>query len=116
MSAREQPLLLEGPAGTLEALYQSPDAPTGAVLLCHPHPLHGGAMQNKVVATLQRIARDAGQATLRFNFRGVGASTGVHAGANPHGLTGATMPAAKARSTMPRPPWPGCANAIPTCH
>jgi alpha/beta superfamily hydrolase len=80
VSAREQTLLLEGPAGTLEALYQSPDAATGAVLLCHPHPLHGGAMQNKVVATLQRIARDAGQATLRFNFRGVGASTGVHAG------------------------------------
>ena len=47
-------------------------------MLCHPHPLFAGTMHNKVVATLQRTARDAGLATLRFNFRGVGQSAGSH--------------------------------------
>jgi len=47
-------------------------------VVCHPHPLHGGTMENKVVTTLARALRDAGVATLRFNFRGVGASAGTY--------------------------------------
>lgn len=78
MSIREVPLLLEGPCGALEALYQDlPDA-RGLALLCHPNPVQGGTMLNKVISTLQRSARDAGLATLRFNYRGVGASAGAH--------------------------------------
>lgn len=79
MTTREIPLFLDGPEGQLEALHlATPDA-TGVVLICHPHPLFAGTMQNKVVATLQRAARDAGYATLRFNFRGVGQSAGSYA-------------------------------------
>jgi alpha/beta superfamily hydrolase len=78
LSQRENPLLIDGPAGPLEALHLiQPDA-RGAALICHPHPLYGGSMQNKVVATLQRVARDHGLSTLRFNFRGVGHSAGSH--------------------------------------
>ncbi|WP_374440094.1 alpha/beta hydrolase [Pseudomonas panipatensis] len=76
MSTREIPLFIDGPEGPLEALHlDTPDA-VGVALICHPHPLFAGTMQNKVVATLQRSARDAGYATLRFNFRGVGQSAG----------------------------------------
>lgn len=79
MSLSETPQLLDGPCGPLEALHlDHPDA-RGVVLICHPHPLHAGSMHNKVVSTLQRTARDAGLATLRFNFRGVGQSAGDHA-------------------------------------
>ncbi|MCP1645998.1 alpha/beta superfamily hydrolase [Pseudomonas citronellolis] len=79
MSTREIPLFIDGPDGPLEALHlDTPDA-IGVALICHPHPLFAGTMQNKVVATLQRIARDAGYATLRFNFRGVGQSAGSYA-------------------------------------
>ena len=52
---------------------------SGLLLLCHPHPLFGGSMDNKVVTTLARAGRDLGLAQLRFNFRGVGASEGEHA-------------------------------------
>lgn len=79
MSLIEIPELLEGPCGALEALYLDNPAARGLALICHPHPLHAGSMLNKVVATLQRSARDAGYTTLRFNFRGVGRSEGVHA-------------------------------------
>ncbi|MDN6857924.1 alpha/beta hydrolase [Pseudomonas sp. CAN2814] len=79
MTTREIPLFLDGPEGQLEALHlATPDA-RGVALICHPHPLFAGTMQNKVVATLQRAARDAGYATLRFNFRGVGQSAGSYA-------------------------------------
>jgi alpha/beta superfamily hydrolase len=75
---------IAGPAGRLESLVEEP-APGGppprfAAVVCHPHPLFGGTLQNKVVHTLARALRAGGAATLRFNFRGVGASEGVHDG------------------------------------
>lgn len=75
---RENPISIEGPTGVLEGLYfDQPDA-RGLALICHPNPVKGGTMLNKVVSTLQRTARDAGYITLRFNFRGVGGSAGSH--------------------------------------
>ncbi|MGQ0383814.1 MAG: alpha/beta hydrolase [Gammaproteobacteria bacterium] len=73
-------LTLPGGAGDIEALLESPAAARDGVIAicCHPHPLYGGTMQNKVVHTLARAAQDAGVASLRFNFRGVGASGGRH--------------------------------------
>src|SRR5215469_7250647 len=70
-----------GPAGILEALLEEPDerAPHMAALVCHPHPLYGGTMHNKVVYRLARGLRRAGCVVLRFNFRGVGRSHGEHA-------------------------------------
>lgn len=73
---RELPLDLAGPAGRLEALAYTPASPAGAALLLHPHPLFGGNLHNKVVFSAQRVCAELGLATLRFNFRGVGASAG----------------------------------------
>ena len=75
---RETPVVIDGPVGQLEALYLGSDEPRGIALICHPNPVQGGTMLNKVVSTLQRTARDAGLITLRFNYRGVGASEGSH--------------------------------------
>ena len=77
-----QSLAIAGPAGKLEALLEEPEdgAPSQAVLLAHPHPLYGGTMHNKVVHRMARGFRRAGAVVLRFNFRGAGASEGVHAG------------------------------------
>ena len=75
--------MLQGPAGALEALHEGPDDDTPivrAAVFCHPHPLYGGTMHNKVVFRLARAARRSGAAVLRFNFRGVGLSAGEHAG------------------------------------
>jgi uncharacterized protein len=71
---------LAGPAGRLEALLEEPEdqSPRLAVLLCHPHPLYGGTMHNKVVYRMARGLRSAGAVVLRINFRGVGASEGEH--------------------------------------
>jgi hypothetical protein len=76
--ARGQSLTLAGPAGALEALLEVPadKTPCACGVICHPHPLYGGTLQNKVVHTLARSFQDLGAATLRFNFRGVGASAG----------------------------------------
>jgi uncharacterized protein len=73
---------IPGPAGRLEALLEEPEhgAPREAALVCHPHPLYGGTMHNKVVFRLARGLRHSGSAVLRFNFRGVGRSQGEHAG------------------------------------
>jgi hypothetical protein len=76
---------LFGPAGRLEALVNegAPDAPFGAVV-CHPHPLGGGTMNNKVVYHAMKVLNDPlwglGWPVLRFNFRGTGLSQGVHDG------------------------------------
>ena len=79
MPLRIETLLLDGPAGRLEALLETPeDAPRAVALLCHPHPLFGGTMHNKVVHRVARALRASGYAVLRFNFRGVGKSEGRH--------------------------------------
>jgi hypothetical protein len=67
-----------GPDLSLEALLAVPDSPTAGVVICHPHPLYGGDMDNPVVVRVQEVCAPLGFATLRFNFRGVGASGGVH--------------------------------------
>ena len=70
---------LTGTAGNMECLLDLPAAePRGIALVAHPHPLYGGTMDNKVAATLARTFVALGYAAARFNFRGVGASDGVH--------------------------------------
>lgn len=72
---------IPGPAGLLEcALDQPTDIKIGAVaIVCHPHPLHGGTMGNKVVTTLSSTLQDLGMPVIRFNFRGIGQSEGEYA-------------------------------------
>lgn len=73
-------LFIPAPHGRLEAILKEPKgARKGVGLVCHPHPLGGGTMHNKVVFRAAAGLVDSGLTTLRFNFRGVGASTGEHA-------------------------------------
>jgi uncharacterized protein len=65
-------------AGRLEALYRELQDPAGVAVICHPHPLGGGTLHNKVVFRAARGLENANVATLRFNFRGAGASAGTH--------------------------------------
>ena len=69
---------IEGPVGCLEAIYEEPGESTAgtAAVICHPHPLYHGTMNNKVVHTVARTLQRFGMPTLRFNFRGVGGSEG----------------------------------------
>ncbi len=70
---------VEGPAGKLEAILKEPKGPvTRAAVCCHPHPLFGGTMHNKVVYRIAKAFQESGFAVLRFNFRGTGRSQGVH--------------------------------------
>ncbi|MEZ5356815.1 MAG: alpha/beta family hydrolase [Bryobacteraceae bacterium] len=80
MARRIESHFISGPAGRLEALLEEPADrdPVYAALVCHPHPLHGGTMHNKVVYRIARGLRAAGAVVLRFNFRGVNLSEGVH--------------------------------------
>jgi len=82
MPRRIEAHLLDGPAGKLEALLEPPEEgePRAVALVCHPHPLFGGTMHNKVVYRTARALRNSGCVVLRFNFRGVGKSQGEHAG------------------------------------
>jgi uncharacterized protein len=78
---RAERLQLAGPGGRLELLIETPvDTGAGAApafgVVCHPHPLYGGTLDNKVVWTLARAFEELGAPAVRFNFRGVGASTG----------------------------------------
>jgi alpha/beta superfamily hydrolase len=72
-------LFLEGPAGRLEALLNAgtPEA-THAALVCHPHPVFGGTLHNKVVFHAMKALNGFGFPVLRFNFRGAGLSEGLH--------------------------------------
>jgi len=71
-------LLIEGAAGPIEALIDMPHQVRGLALVCHPHPLFGGTLDNKVAQTLARTLRELGYVSLRPNFRGVGKSAGTH--------------------------------------
>jgi len=78
---RLETLILPGPAGRIECLLKHPPAGTviaAAALICHPHPLFGGTMHNKVVHAAAEAIVAAGIPVLRFNFRGVGRSSGEH--------------------------------------
>jgi len=76
---KKHQFLIDGPAGDLEALLEiaTDGVLAGCVVVCHPHPVHGGTLQNKVVHTLARSFLGLGFAVLRFNFRGVGKSAGA---------------------------------------
>ncbi len=77
--ATEQAVEIQGPAGVLEARWQPGKGESSVgLLMCHPHPLFDGTMNNKVVTSMTRTASRLGLSTLRFNFRGVGGSEGEH--------------------------------------
>lgn len=71
-------LLLAGGAGNIEVVIHIPETPNGVAVIAHPHPLFSGTMDNKVVTTLVKACNEMGLAAVRFNFRGVGASEGIH--------------------------------------
>jgi alpha/beta superfamily hydrolase len=77
---RTERLFIDGPAGRLEAILELPTVEElrGGVVVCHPHPQHGGTMHNKVAHTLARAFARSGFASLRFNFRGTEQSEGVY--------------------------------------
>src|SRR5579871_5712124 len=72
-----EPFQFSGPAGDLEGILDHPaGAPRALAVICHPNPVQGGTMQNKVAYILARACNDMGALSLRFNFRGVGKSAG----------------------------------------
>ena len=79
-SPHVEKLVVDGPAGAIEAMIERPPGARGDIVAvcCHPHPLYGGTMQNKVVHTLARACQDQRVTSVRFNFRGVGGSGGRH--------------------------------------
>lgn len=79
---RAERIAIPGPAGALEALIETPleasEPPRAFGIVCHPHPLYGGTLDNKVVWTVARAFESFGAPTIRFNFRGVGTSAGTY--------------------------------------
>ncbi|HEY8360757.1 MAG TPA: CocE/NonD family hydrolase, partial [Ramlibacter sp.] len=79
MNVRTEKLEVAGPAGRLQVLRDQPEGSSlGVAVIAHPHPLHGGTMDNKVVQTLARAFVQRGWTAVRFNFRGVGTSEGSY--------------------------------------
>ncbi|HOL37249.1 MAG TPA: alpha/beta hydrolase [Rubrivivax sp.] len=81
MNPRSESVTIAGPAGTLQCAVDHPDedrtgSRRGSAVFCHPHPLYGGTMSNKVVVTLARAFVQMGYVAVRFNFRGIGSSAG----------------------------------------
>jgi len=103
MPRRIESLFVDGPAGRLEALLEEPEDqdPRQAVLVCHPHPQHGGTMHNKVVYRIARGLRRAGAVVLRFNYRGVNLSQGQYG----HGI--GELEDARAALALLRSRYPG---------
>ena len=106
MARKIETHFIDGPAGRLESLLEEPEhgEPRFAALVCHPHPLYGGTMHNKVVYRMARGLRNAGAVVLRFNFRGVNLSEGEHA----HGVgevEDARAALAFLRERYPELPW-----------
>ncbi len=79
MRIEENNVRFAGEAGDIETIVEDPGTPRGIALICHPHPLFGGANTNKVTQTLARTFTRLGYVALRPNFRGVGGSAGTHA-------------------------------------
>jgi uncharacterized protein len=83
VNSNTRKLALTGEAGAIEAVLDAPEGtPRGTAVIAHPHPLFGGTMDNKVVQTIARAFLQCGWNAVRFNFRGVGASAGVHDAGN----------------------------------
>ena len=106
MARKIETHFIAGPVGRLESVLEEPEhaAPTYAALVCHPHPLYGGTMHNKVVYRMARGLRKTGAVVLRFNFRGVNLSEGEHA----HGvgeIDDARAALAFLRERYPELPW-----------
>jgi alpha/beta superfamily hydrolase len=80
VGTRLETLSIAGPVGALEAVLQHREGqiPEAAALVCHPHPLYGGTLHNKVVHRVASTLHELGAAVLRFNFRGAGKSEGAH--------------------------------------
>jgi alpha/beta superfamily hydrolase len=79
MNSQTQRITWRGEAGAIEGLLDQPEGVArGVAMVAHPHPLFGGTMDNKVVQTLARAFVQCGWTVARFNFRGVGASEGLH--------------------------------------
>ncbi len=78
MPRASETVLVESPVGSVQTLLDEPETLKGLALVAHPHPLLGGANNNKVVYTVAHCLRDFGYLALRPNFRGVGKSAGVH--------------------------------------
>lgn len=80
LHATETSTLIDGPAGKLEMIVGEPTGESRGAwgIVCHPHPLHGGTMHNKVVTTLSKMFQGMGARTVRFNFRGVMRSEGIY--------------------------------------
>jgi hypothetical protein len=78
VNPRTERQVVAGPAGDLVCAIDAPAAPSrGLALICHPHPQHGGTMDNKVVVTLARAFAQSSWRAARFNFRGIGGSGGA---------------------------------------
>jgi len=70
---------IPGPAGALQLVVEQPETgPRALAIICHPHPLHGGSLSNKIVHQLARTFMEMGAISVRFNFRGVGDSDGKY--------------------------------------
>ena len=78
MKAVAERATIEGPAGRIDVAAAVLPQPRAVAVVAHPHPLHGGTMDNKVVTTVARAYTESGATTFRFNFRGVGATEGTH--------------------------------------
>lgn len=81
-TAVPEPFLIEGSAGTIEGVIDrsATEKPRALAICCHPHPLFGGTLTNKVIHTVARAVVASGAEAIRFNFRGVGRSAGTHDG------------------------------------